>query len=268
MIKGAGNDLSRFLITVPSRIRTIWMALHANQKLYLSACTCFALYWLIPANFELEKGAKAWAAILWISAMALDSADIYKKIYSSLIGKLFLFTLITLGSNFVIALSGQAVNELVQTEPSKFIHTITYVSILIIPSLMGLVGYVLMIVLLISFPLYLGYHLLSDDTKRLLLPGLVQGIPYPKVTAAARFLSFFVLCLIVFNWSQDKEAGKTYGKFVSDQASSFIYNFEMYSKLQCNLYASEKGTMLEGGLVLVGNKDHQGIHFKIRECKE
>ncbi len=115
-----------------SKFRDGYFRLEINQRLYVNAMIMLFIAFIVSAIFKPQdsKGALILFLVFWISAICYDLISLYKKIYSSVLGKGFLLILFSLCTNFAIVLSSQLVNDISGVDPSKFPHTIALLAIL------------------------------------------------------------------------------------------------------------------------------------------
>jgi hypothetical protein len=61
---------------------------------------------------------------------------------------------------------------------------------------------------------------------------------------------------------------QNYNQFLSTTASSFVYQWEMYPKAQCNVNPENKVAFVSDNSILVGMKGSSGVSFKLQDCKK
>ncbi len=253
-----------------SKFRDGYFRLEINQRLYVNAMIMLFIAFIVSAIFKPQdsKGALILFLVFWISAICYDLISLYKKIYSSVLGKGFLLILFSLCTNFAIVLSSQLVNDISGVDPSKFPHTIALLAILSIPFFIAAGFGILYFGLLLASPLLLMFHSLPDDKAReVIVPGYCANpiIPYQKTTRIIQFLSFAVFCGVIFGVS--KKVLQSYEIFLSDTARSFLYQLEMYPKMPCSIEPGNRAAFISDDKILLGKKSPEGILFKVRDCK-
>jgi hypothetical protein len=255
---------------VLAKVYDAYFRLHPNQRLYVNTVVALVLF-LVASTFLGVHGARGFLAIFllfWVAAILLDLVGLYKKVYESILGKALLLLLFSLCTNVAISLSSQVVNSIVGVDPTKFPHTITLLSILSIPFFVALGFGVLYFVLLILTPLLLMFHTLPDEkAKEVLVPGYSAGlpIPYKKSTRFVQFVSFVLFAGVVFSLSQ--KVNQSYESFLTETARSFLYHFEMYSKVPCVIDPGSRAAFLSDEKLLTAKKTAAGLVFIVRECK-
>jgi hypothetical protein len=170
------------------------------------------------------------------------------------------------GTNVAIAMAAQVVNDLVGIDPSRFVHTIAFVSmhtavilILLAMSLLSFVG------LGLALP-YLFLNWANDEQSLAsLFPWYkaAEAMPYKRLTVTVQVVSFLALGLIAYSWVKD---GKPFEDFVKGNARWFLYSFEMYEKAPCALGEGQRVAFLEGGKVLVADQMENAIVFRVQPC--
>lgn len=251
-----------------ARVSDRYNALLPYQKAYANVVLFFAIYWLLkPFDWELNKGIFVLAVFCWVMAVAADLAAFYKRLSESTIGKLLLIIFVGVGTNAAIAMAAQVVNELVGIDPSRFPHTIAFVStytafmlVLLALSLLFIVGTgFVFIYLLLNW---------TNDEKAIsvLIPWYrpAEPVPYKRLTATLQVVSLFSLCW--FAYSVVKNDQTRYMGFVKNSAEWFLYSFEMHRKAPCSLNADQRVAFLDDGQVLIASKAGEGIIFAVQAC--
>lgn len=260
---GKRNWLQRFNAYLSERRA----ALRPNQKAYANAALFFLIYWLMkPFDWEIRDGVLFLALLSWGMAIASDLLAFHKRFAESVLGKLVLLIVVGGGTNVAIAMAAQVVNDLVGIDPSRFVHTIAFVSmhtavvlILLAMSLLSFVG------LGLALP-YLMLNWANDEQSLAsLFPWYkaADAIPYKRLTVTVQVASFLALGLIAYSWVKDD---KPFEDFVKGNAQWFLYNFEMFDKAPCALSKGQRVAFLEGGEVLVADPVGDGIAFRVQPC--
>lgn len=260
--------VAQYLKFLRAKLGTWFWSLQPNQRAYLTA----VLFGLLsfPASFlskDLSLGTQIVALLFWVMAMIADFQALYKALVESLVGKLFLLALIALGTNFGIAHATQIVNELVGTDPGRFVHTIGFVSLLLVVPLVALATYFAFILGLLLIPFFLLFHLVSDEKSRSFWFPWYRPKPemrYRPLTAFVQGSSVLVLCMVTYSWTQTDTA---YDKFVRGAAEWFLYSFEMYKRAPCPLEAGQRVAFLGADEVLIATKVGDQISFRVGQCK-
>lgn len=238
------------------------------QKAYANVALFFAIYWLLkPLDWELNKGFFALAVFSWVMAVASDLLAFYKKFAESTLGKLLLVVAIGFGTNASIAMAAQVVNDLVGIDPSRFPHTIAFVSVYMALMLILLAMSLLFVMGMGLVFLYLILNWTNDEKAiSVLIPWYrpAEQIPYKRLTATFQVISFLVLCGFAF--SSVKNDQVRYMNFVTSNAEWFLYSIEMYKKAPCTLNADQRVAFLGDGQVLIASKAAEGITFAMQAC--
>lgn len=249
-----------------------YKALLPNQRAYLNAGVSAVVGWLIWLIEPLASiGVFTLAGLYWSMAMISDLVTLYKRIAASVLGKLLLVTVFAVGTNIAIATAGQTVNELTGTDPSKFPHTVAFVSLLIAPFLIAIVMSLLFIAGVIFGVFYFMFQTLPSDSDRVIVfpwyepsTGKRHHRGLSGLTVIVQTLSF--MCVGVFAYEWQKDTHREYDGLVDSQARSFLYMFEMLSKAPCTLLEGQRVAFLDGGEALIATKAGDLISFQIREC--
>jgi len=246
-----------------------YFRLHINQRLYVNSFVILAAYLAARPllGSENAKGLLFLFLAFWVIAITHDLVSLYKKVYETVLGKALLVILFSLCANLAIVLSSQVVNDIVGIDPSKFPHTIAFLSILTIPFFIAAGFGILSIVLLLILPFFMMVHSLPDEkAKAVFFPGLVpkETIPYPRTTRLIQLLSFAVFCGVVYSASQ--KSVKSYETFLTETARSFLFQFEMYPKAPCSVSSGSRIAFLGDGKILVGSMSGEIVSFRVQEC--
>lgn len=251
-------------------VEKAYFQLNINQRLYLNSFVLLVVYLSVARLLE-EKSANGLLHlfyIFWIIAIGYDLIKLYTNVYETVLGKAFFIVLFSFCANMAIVISNQAVNDIVGIDPSKFPHTIAFLSILTIPFFIIVGVSILSLVLIIAIPIFFMVHTLQDEkTRAILFPwySSTEKIPYPKTTRLIQLVSLTVLCGMVYSSSQNST--KSYEAFFSSVARSFIFQFEMYSKAPCIVPSGNRIAYIGDEKILVGTKNGDIVSFKIQECK-
>ncbi len=241
-----------------------------TQKAYLNAALFYVAYLLLePFESGYEQACLAFALFSWGMALTADLLGFYSRLTQSLLGKAVLFIFVGAGANVALAMSSQVVNDLVGLEPSQFVHTITFISIF---TAIGLVVVLLSILFVLGMSFAIMYLVMTWTRDHggiaALIPWFrpVDDIPFPRITATFRVVSFLTVGFLVFSWSQQKPTG--YFDFVKSAAGWFLYNFDMYERAPCALQKGQKVAFLDGDKVLLASSVGGDISFAVRSCVE
>lgn len=263
--------MSRMIIyNTFTTVRDGYFELQLNQRFYVNAVVMLIVFLVSSAISwsPFAKGSLFLFFVFWIIAIYNDLIPLYKRVYESVLGKIFLAILFSLGTNLAIAGSSQLVNGITGIDPSKFPHTIALLSILNIPIFISIGSGIIYFILLLVTPLLLMFHMLPDESmKEVLIPGFSasSSIPYRKLTRAIQLISLVTFCGLAFTFSQ--KAMQSYDAFLTDTGRSFLFKMEMYPKAQCDIETDSRVAFLSDEKVLIGEKNSSGIVFKVRACK-
>ncbi|MDX2354908.1 hypothetical protein [Stutzerimonas xanthomarina] len=251
-----------------SQISERYEGLLPHQKAYVNAVVSFAIYWLLkPLEWEINQVFFAFAVCSWAMAVASDLLAFYKKFAESTLGRLLLVVTVGFGTNAAIAMAAQVVNDLVGIDPSRFTHTIAFVSMYSGLTLVFVAMSVLFVLGMGLVFLYLILNWTNDEkTISVLIPWYrpAELIPYKRLTATFQVTSFLILCGLAY--SSVKNDQVRYTNFVKNSAEWFLYNVEMYQKAPCALGADQRVAFLDNGQVLIASKAGERITFAVQAC--
>ena len=160
--------------TIANKVRDGYFTLRVNQRLYVNAAVTLVAYLMTLAALgpQSARGMLFIFFAFWTAAIAYDLIALYKKVYETVLGKTFLVVLFSLCTNLSITLSSQLVNDIVGVDPSKFPHTVAFLSILSIPFFVAVGFGIVYFSLLVLTPLLLMFHAIPHDkAKEVLIPG-------------------------------------------------------------------------------------------------
>lgn len=253
-----------------NKIKEIYIKLNVCQKNYLNSIFFLSLMliWSIPFGFKSSKYLLLIFLLFWTCAIIYDFLSIYKKIYSSLLGKIFILLCFSLCTNFSVAISGLIVNDITGVAPNNFPHTLVLLSIAIIPFLAVIVMGAIYLILIISVPVFIVYYFFfDDDLKKIIIPGyeIPERIYLYKTTRIIQAISF---CLYFgFLYSFSHLIINDYSRFITVQTTKFIYAFEMYSKSPCQIDKEMKVAFIGDDNILTAEQGPILTSFKLVPCK-
>lgn len=240
-----------------------------SQKCYVHAGVVLFFYSIarLFVSAELVAGFLGIALIFWIGGILADLLNVYRKVYEHLFGKAFVLLMFTLGANFSLSYAAQVVNFIVGGDPSRFPHTIAFVSVLLIP-ILAVVGFSIVYVFTLPVLIFLLLFRSIGDEKTLafFLPGYTSNPkrPFARITLGVQVISFACYGAFLYDWGQT--GVKDYDKRVTTAASWYLLNMEMYPKSECLVREGGRVAFLDDGKILVGWKDDQGTHFETEVC--
>jgi hypothetical protein len=261
------KDTMKFL----EKLLTVFVQLNRSQKLYFSSLY-FIPFWAISLLLPFETLTRAFFygfIALGLFGVISDTLIIYKKVWSSLLGKGTILVIYATLMNVAFALSSQAVNSIVEVEPSKLVYSISFVSILTIPLLISICSLFLFGGMILFGQIYFIISTISKDLRKItILKPLFKSETeiYPMRTMFIRFVYISVSLSTIVSFSNIM--APKYDKFVTNQASAFIYNFEAYSKSRCQLESGEKSILINDNEVVIAKKLPDGEYsFNLQACK-
>lgn len=247
-----------------------YWTLQPNQRSYFNAAVMVGLYLLFDCfGWELSKGFMGLGVIFWGLAMIADLIGLYKTIFETHLGKLFLLITFGLGTNLAVAIASQIVNELVGVDPGKFVHTIAFVTVFVAPPLLLFLSILVLIVGVAGLALYVMFNFLPDENSRVMMFPWYrprEGVRYRAITALVQVVSAVVLASLGYQWWTGSHS--VYESIVKDRARWFLYTFEMFDKAPCALEQGQRVTFLDGSRVLFATKSSEEITFVLGECKD
>lgn len=244
-----------------------YKSLQPNQRAYFNALALFAL--CLPFkqfNWEIYKAFAAFAAFYWGAAMLADLTIVYKAIVSTLLGKLVLVGIFAIGANVTIASAAQVVNGFTGVDPSQFVHTIAFTSLLATPPLVLLFSIAALILGAGVIAIFLMFNLLDENARVMIFPWYKEGstVRYRGITAFVQVAGPIVLILVVYSWYQ--VGADAYNDLLESTSKWFLYNFEMYQHAQCPLQEGQRVAFLGGDQVLIASKVGDEITFAVQGC--
>ncbi|WP_274006209.1 hypothetical protein [Vibrio parahaemolyticus] len=248
------------LLKRAKRIRRFSDTTSFGEKMYLLGL--FLLLWSAP----IWMFSKQTSAVIMISGLLVftgglvsEAINLIHKIWNNTYGKVFLSLLAAVASTVTIAVSAFIVADITGSDPSKFPYTTTIVSFLLIPinTWLLLVGFATLstVFFVATVPVFFAYNqTVSSPVFRYAFR--IEKKPrkerYFWLMMLVRFLAIgFLFGTITFSGRFDK----AYTHFILDNASSFIYNFEMYPKSHCDQsHPNARFAYINAKLVLIGKR--------------
>lgn len=247
-----------------------YLELAVNQRLYINALGCLMMFFItLPIiGLEYARGSFFLFMLFWILAIAKDLLDLFKKVQATILGKALLIVMLSLSTNLAVSIASLVVNDVTGVDPSKFPHTLAFVSILLIPLLVAGAFGLLYLALLLALPFATMFLVFSDEGfRQLLMPGYKasKDLRYPVVTRCVQFASFVIF--FGFMGSMSGRWAQDYDGFLSSTTRSFVYHLEMYSKAPCELPAGSRAAFIADERVLLGTKSGDQISLTLGQCK-
>lgn len=246
--------------------------LRTNQHLHVNALVTL-IFFLLASLVADPRTVRAFAwffLFFWAWAVGYDLIGLYKKIAEKPLGKVFFLLLLSLATNFAIMLGSHVVNDVVGIDPTKFPHAIALLSILSIPVFVAAGLTLIYAVLLILAPLLLGFHMLPDEVKRVVIPGYAppESYPFRKTTFLIQFFSIAIFASFALNMIG--RFAKNYDDAMTHVASEFIFRFEMYPRAQCAIPKGSHAAFVADEKVLTAARAASGNSISFdqpRDCK-
>lgn len=259
----------RLLLRVGSWLHGWWtgyMALRRGARIHINAGIIFAIYILVRGVFEAASHFLLLLALCaWLAGIYTDLASLYRRIYETLIGKVFLAVAFVAATVLAHAISGLVVNGVTGVDPSKFPYAETLVSLMAVPFLVFLAA-VPALILLILFGPFVVLHLSQNLSALRFLVGYdIKGESSAKQASGWIHLISWVI-FVGFTSQMGRVVTARYEVLVSNFAREFIFNFEMYSHFRCVGAEGEKVAFIGGSEVLVARRQGDGVVFDVRQC--
>ena len=254
------------------RVTEIGSSLRINQHLHVNALV--TLIFFCMASLVADKQtvrAFAWFFIFfWAWAVGYDLIALYKKIAKKPLGKVFFLLLLSLATNFAIMLGSHVVNDVVGIDPTKFPHAIALLSILSIPVFVAAGLTLIWVVLLLTAPILLMFHMFPDEVKKVVIPGYTppENYPFRKTTFLIQFFSIAIFASFAQNMIE--RFAKNYDEEMNHVASEFIFQLEMYPRAQCAIPKGTHAAFVADEKILTATRAASGnaITFdQPRDCK-
>jgi len=245
-------------------------SLNRSQQLYLLGTGCLILFFvsLLTPFKQWSVGNIQVALFLYGCAIVTDLSKLYKKIWSTILGKAFIYIIFALCTNLSLGIANQIVNNALSAPPSNFIYTTSLISILQIPLLVSFGFFVMYFLLLLLAPLYFMHLLVVKDfDENFILKKLIpnEEIKFRITTFVVRVIVFCVVSGFVY--SSMFKIGDKYEEKLTYIAQKFAYNFEFYKKSYCSTEDGEKIAHITNDIILVGREKNDGQYtFQYSTC--
>lgn len=262
--------LSAMFNTGSSKVKHLYWSLDAGQRLYVNAAVTLLAYFISCWIFSppAALGFLYISFLYWMAAIIKDSISFYVKISGHALVKASMVLLFSLCAALSVALSSQVVNHVVGISPREFPSSIAMLSIMTIPFFIALGFSVLSVVVGVTAPLYLVFHLACDaKLKRFILPGyspveMSARDKFTIVIKAVGLIFFFGLGV-----GLAREGMGEYENFLASTAGSLIFQLEMYPKTVCEIPPDGRVAFLGSGQILLGESSPKGVLFSLQECR-
>lgn len=240
---------------------------HLVEKFYY-ACIVSSFLFLVTGRFFGLEIVRAIPIAFGVIALSIDLVQIYKKIWSYLLGKGFVLILYALITNFSIGYSAQIVNSVLGVEPFQILYSTTLISILSIPIyffvVLGFVSFSIFIVSIVPalgsavYQSYKGENnwdiFLSSKYGRPIIFRILRGI-----------LMIFLSLIVIGNFLTIE---KKMDDFLRITATHLIYNYDAYSKSRCAIKKGEKALAInDNEVVIITKSENIEFVFELKKCK-
>jgi hypothetical protein len=254
--------------------------LSISQKLYLIALFLLGISAVLAVLYIIGMSTNPMPVLVLSSFVAMfglvaELTSIYKKLWSTMLGKPILALLALAITNMTIGLSFQVVNVVTTAPPEKFTLTVSTLTILLIPLVIALIvglGYLIIVLFItLCLPFYAIYWLFKRDLVN--KPCLIyfryffrsKEKQYKKTTLLGRTYAVIITAAIgkaMLGVAPDYEK-KVLKSFVGWHA----HTFEMYEYGSCMNPEYEKQLSLTKSTVLFSRAKTKGFQFKVLPCQ-
>lgn len=243
--------------------------LNRSQKFYyfgLLFSLLAVLWWLTPFN-EIFLAGLFSAGLLLTFAVISDILSVYKRIWTTNIGKGFILVVYAGATNLAYALSSQIINEIVKYETVKLVYATNFVAVMLIPLFIVVATFVVFFILFIfgQFYVVLATHAEQLQSSRCLRGIVPKNIEkYPLRTFLVRLLVF--PSVLGFYWSIAGNVTTPYTKFIESKTQAFIYYLEAKPYSRCSLKNGDRAISINDKELIVVRKNNSGYSFEPQLC--
>eukprot|EP01107_Rhizomastix_libera_P012752 TRINITY_DN3290_c0_g1_i1.p1 TRINITY_DN3290_c0_g1~~TRINITY_DN3290_c0_g1_i1.p1 ORF type:complete len:343 (-),score=-25.80 TRINITY_DN3290_c0_g1_i1:596-1624(-) len=241
------------------RAAGVYKGLVTEQKLYVNSAIIF-LGWLFVYFVGGEYLAVEYFVFLklfFVYVVLYDILRWYKAVSNTLLGKALIAIFFLAITNFSYSLAAQAVTEVLGVTPINFSRTIIFISIMMIPILMALLGGGVFLggVAVSSFVIFLSLIKVPSNFNKWVFAGTlpISKIKHAGITRV--FQLFFYGTVGIFLFQFGKNNLPWYEKKIIDAVSYYVFNFEMYKAKECQLGKDYRIAPLGDSKYLVAKKN-------------
>ncbi|MFB1118780.1 hypothetical protein RF240_22120 [Dickeya dadantii] len=239
------------------------------QKIIRNLIIAVVINFLIKltANEQLWKGVFILTLVYWTISVFQCLINVYKKIYKTTLGKGVVILGSTLCLNFALCLSGVVINDITSVSPTNFPHSLIFISIAMIPLIIPLGMIFLLLIILMTFPVWGWFFVYDEKLKQFLFPGYEPNNKrfLHKTTLAIQIFSIVIYCAFIFKFALI--TGDDYISHVNNKSKWLIYSLEMFEKKPCLNIEKGKVAFISDDNVLVATKDNDEYSFKVMQCE-
>ncbi|MFA6015965.1 MAG: hypothetical protein WC742_12945 [Gallionellaceae bacterium] len=252
---------------VNSIFKNIWRKINLSQKFYLLG-SIFALLTCVLYIFTLSRYMFLSITVISISFLFFgvlsDLFLLYKRIWSTIIGKTILIFLVSLITNIAYAISSRIVNELVKFDTSNLTYTVNLVVFLISPILVVICLLIILSVMVIFNQIHFFYYVKVKDNKYFEEFLSISRENYPLVTSCTRFIACFICIVSIGKLSIERMPA--YTKNIENIAAKFIYEIDSSQYSRCVAPAHASVIKVNESEIIVVYKDGDIIKFDPSKC--
>lgn len=249
-----------------------WASLERHQQHYVTVALCIPFlayaYFLDAQNVFRPLLPVFIAACLCIAAY--DILRIYRALSETLIGKGLIALVFAVGSTLAVACAGWFIGELTHVAPSTFPHTMSFLSIAMIPILFVLAGAIYIPAAFLIVPFVWLVALVEERAPTLVKWIFARNFERPArrhVLLTLVFQVFFYTFLVTLTPRLLLFGLERHSKEIEAVVAKSIYIFDMYPGTQCKGADGRRTAALGDENYIVAGKEGDAVKFaEPRKC--
>lgn len=206
-----------------------------------------AAFWYLTPFHDIFRTMAWTSGLLLTCGLISDLLAIYKTVWDTIIGKGSLLLVYAASTNVAYAMAARVVNELVKFDTSTLTYTVNLVAVLLAPAfiLLGICATLTVVLVLGQF--YLMTTTYSKPLRKSKCLSRILPQPaeeYPGITFTVRVVVFPVVLAML--WASFPRIAPSYGKFIEETATAFIFNFEAAHYSRCEVEQNSRTIRVTG----------------------
>ncbi|MNG93537.1 hypothetical protein D3C79_525070 [compost metagenome] len=258
------------LLVIFMKLQSFCKNLNRSQRFFF-----WGFIFLLPALISLLVDNKiislalfSFSLLLLLFGIVSDLLIIYRKVWSTIIGKGVILISYAMCTTISYAFASQLVNEIVTFDSSKLTSSITFTSILLIPVFILGFSFVLLIGILVFGQFYILFGSLSDNLNNdecFRTLAFASAENYPKVSFVSRCAIYPIVVSFFLFFGSDLMPA--YGKKIESWAGWFIYNLEAVKYSRCKVDdLNSKVININDSEIIIVNKTNDKFIFTPTKC--
>ncbi len=235
------------------KVLNIFFKINRSQKFYILAISVLPLL-LFGFIFNISYIKLSAFQILFLFSFCGVMSDLlylYKKTWSTLIGKGLILVIYATSTNFALSISYQILNEIIKVEPTMLKYSLAFTSTLTLPLFIA-IGFMIVFGLIFAFGQFYLLVVLQvpklNKNERLykLMPPVEL---HPGKFFIARMFAYPLVVGLILGVARGNS--EEYSVFLTRTVKKFIYTMEAVKYSRCKLSDKQKSIKINNKEIIV-----------------